>query len=128
MAVRVLFDPINREVEAQRGDILLDVMRESGIRIESLCGGKGQCGKCKVILERGEVERVSKAHEKLLSHDELEVGYHLACMVRLIGDCVFTIPAESRVESPKILLSTELAIDRPDPSTKKYLLESSPFV
>ncbi len=60
MAIRVLFDPINREVKAQRGDVLLDIMREAGIRIESLCGGKGQCGKCKVILERGEVERVSK--------------------------------------------------------------------
>ncbi|MFB0558409.1 MAG: ASKHA domain-containing protein [Candidatus Bathyarchaeia archaeon] len=128
MAIRVLFDPINREVEAQRGDVLLDIMREAGIRIESLCGGKGQCGKCKVILERGEVERVSKTHEKLLSHDELERGYLLACMVRLLGDCTFTIPAESRVESPKILLSAELTIEKPDPSTSKYLLESSPFV
>jgi uncharacterized 2Fe-2S/4Fe-4S cluster protein (DUF4445 family) len=127
LAIKVLFDPINREVEAHKGDVLLSVMRESGVRIESLCGGKGLCGKCKVIHERGEIEKISRTPDKFLSRDELAAGYHLACMVRLMGDCVFTIPAESRIESPKILLSAELSIERPDPSSRKYMLESSPL-
>jgi len=103
------------------------VLREAGIRIESICGGKGKCGKCKVILERGEIEKIDTEPDKLLSPQELEEGYHLACMVRLLGDCVFTIPAESRIESPKILLSAELKIDELDPSSRKYLTEVSPF-
>ncbi len=128
MSIRVLFDPINREARAERGDVLLNVMREAGIRIEALCGGKGQCGKCKVILERGQVEKISTIPDKFLSHEELEEGYRLACMTRILGDCVFTIPAESRIDSPQILLSAELVIDEPDTSTRKYLLEASPFV
>ena len=127
MTIRVLFDPINRDVEAEVGDNLLAVMREEGIHIESLCGGKGQCGKCKVILQRGKVEKISTTPDKFLSAAELEHGYHLACMVRLMGDCEFTIPTESRIESPKILLSAELKIESRDPSTRRYPVDSSPF-
>jgi len=127
LTIRVLFDPINRDVEAEVGDNLLAVMREEGIHIESLCGGKGQCGKCKVILQRGKVEKISTTPDKFLSAAELEHGYHLACMVRLMGDCEFTIPTESRIESPKILLSAELKIESRDPSTRRYPVDSSPF-
>ncbi len=128
MAVKVLLNPINRVLEARPGDILLNIMRDAGVRMESLCGGKGLCGKCKVILESGEVEKISKTPDKFLSHEELAGGYYLACMVRLKGDCVFTIPAESRIEKPKILVSAELSIERKDPSSRKYHLESSPLV
>lgn len=122
MTIRVLLNPINRELSAERGDILLDRMREEGIHIEALCGGKGFCGKCKVILERGRVEKRSTTPDKLLSHEELEQGYHLACMVRLVEDCEFSIPTESRVENPKILISGELQIPEPKPATSKHLL------
>jgi uncharacterized 2Fe-2S/4Fe-4S cluster protein (DUF4445 family) len=128
LAIKVLLDPINRELQAERGDILLDVMREAGIRIESLCGGKGLCGKCKVILDKGRVEKRSTTPDKFLSQDELDAGYYLACMVRLVEDCTFTIPTESRIDSPKILLSAELTLDKLDPSSRKYILEASPFV
>lgn len=128
MAIKVFLNPINREIDAERGDNLLEVMREAGVRIESLCGGKGQCGKCKVILEEGEVKKISKTPDKFLSHEELGGGYYLACMVELLGDCTFTIPTESRIDNPKILLSAELSIESPEPASRKYMIESSPFV
>ncbi len=55
MSLRVFFNPINREIFAEKGDTLLDRMREEGVHIEAICGGKGFCGKCKVILEKGKV-------------------------------------------------------------------------
>ena len=128
MPVTVLFNPINRQVEVQRGENLLDVMRDAGIRIESLCGGKGMCGKCKVILESGDIKKVSKTPDKFLSQAELDQGYYLACMVRVQGDCTFTIPTESRIDSPKILLTAEVDLGELDPSVTRYLLEASPFV
>ncbi len=128
MALKVYFKPINVEAEANSGDVLLDVMREAGIRIESLCGGKGQCGKCRVIHESGDLEKISRTPDKFLSQAELDEGYHLACMVRVLSDCVFTIPTESRIDRPKILISTSLVLEEKDPSTRKYLVDSSPFV
>jgi len=128
MPVTVLFNPINRQVEVKRGENLLDVMREAGIRVESLCGGKGNCGKCKVILESGDIKKVSRTPDKFLSQAELDQGYYLACMVRVQGDCTFTIPTESRIDSPKILLTAEVDLGEIDPSAARYLLEASPFV
>ncbi|MFA9435986.1 MAG: ASKHA domain-containing protein [Candidatus Bathyarchaeota archaeon] len=124
MTLRVFFNPINREIFAEKGDTLLDRMREEGVHIEAICGGKGFCGKCKVILEKGKIEKKSTIPDKLLSKAELENGYYLACMVRLVEDCVFTIPAESRIENPKILISTELEIPNLAPAVAKYLLKS----
>ncbi|MEM4727242.1 MAG: ASKHA domain-containing protein [Candidatus Bathyarchaeia archaeon] len=122
MKVRVLVKPLNRMLEAEKGDILLQVRRDAGVGIESICGGKGKCGKCKVILERGSIEKVSEEPEmKLLTERELEQGYHLACMTRILSDSTFTIPVESRIEKPKILLEAELRIPKPNPSSGKYL-------
>ena len=126
MSIRILLNPINREIFAEKGDILLQKLQDEGVHIEALCGGKGICGKCRVILEKGKVEKRSNIPDKLLSHEELEAGYHLACMIRLIEDCVFTIPLESRVENPKILISTELKIPEIKPAVTKHLLESKP--
>ena len=53
MPIRIFFNPINREITAEVGDRLLKRMQEEGVHIEALCGGKGICGKCKVILEEG---------------------------------------------------------------------------
>jgi len=127
LIIKVLVKPMNRVIETEKGAVLLDVLRDAGIRIESLCGGRGKCGKCKVILERGENEKISTEPDKFLSPQELEEAYHLACMVKLLGDCTFTIPTESRIESPKILLSAELTIDQPNPSSTKYPMKITPF-
>ena len=126
MSIRVLLNPINRELFAEKGDILLHRLQDEGIYIEALCGGKGICGKCRVILDKGRIEKRSSIPDKLLSHEELEAGYYLACMVRLVEDCEFTIPLESRVENPKILISTELKIPEIRPAVTKHLLESKP--
>lgn len=126
MTIRVLLNPINREIIAKKGDILLHKLQDEGVHIEALCGGKGICGKCKVILDKGDVKKRSKIPDKLLSNKELEDGYYLACMVKLIEDCEFTIPLESRVENPKILISSELKIPEINPAVNKYLLESKP--
>ena len=123
MSIRVLFNPINRELMAEKGDNLLDRMHEEGVRIEALCGGKGLCGKCKVILEEGKVRKSSTTPDKFLSHDELDQGYHLVCMVELVEDCVFTIPTESRIDDPKILLSSRLDLPELNPASRKYLAE-----
>jgi uncharacterized 2Fe-2S/4Fe-4S cluster protein (DUF4445 family) len=126
VSIRILLNPINREIFAEKGDILLNRLQDEGIHVEALCGGKGICGKCRVILENGRLEKRSNIPDKLLSHEELEAGYYLACMVKLIEDCEFTIPTESRIENPKILISSELKIPEIKPLVTKHLLESKP--
>ncbi|MCW3982261.1 MAG: ASKHA domain-containing protein [Candidatus Bathyarchaeota archaeon] len=125
--VKIVFNPMNREIEVERGRLLLDAIREADIRIESICGGKGECGKCRVILNQGDVSSLSTSQKKHLSPQEIAEGYRLACQIRVLGDSEFTIPVESRIDRPKILLSMEMAMDRLDPASKKYLMKVAPF-
>jgi len=119
--VKVIFNPMDKMVEVERGTILLDAIREAGINIRSICGGDGECGTCKVILNKGEVSHVSTKYKDWLSPQEISEGYYLACQIRILSDSEFTIPVESRITSPKILLSSEMTIDKLDPESKKYL-------
>jgi uncharacterized 2Fe-2S/4Fe-4S cluster protein (DUF4445 family) len=124
--VKIFFDPMNKEVEVKRGTMLLDAIREAGIRIESICGGKGECGKCRVILIKGEASRLSTKCENFLSPHEISEGHRLACQIRVLSDSEFIIPVESLVTHPKILTSTEMSIERLDPASKKYLVTPLP--
>jgi len=123
---KIVFNPMDKVIEVERGTILLNAIREAGIRIRSICGGEGECGTCKVILNKGQVSDVSTKYEKWLSPKETSEGYRLACQVRVQSDCEVTIPVESRIASPKILVSTEIAVDKIDPESRKYLVTLLP--
>ena len=53
---RVVFQPMNKDIEVNKGENLLNAARKAGVNIDSPCGGKGSCGKCRVILEKGELK------------------------------------------------------------------------
>lgn len=118
--VKIVFNPMDKMVEVERGTILLDALREAGIAVNSICGGDGECGTCKVILNKGEVSDTSSKYQKWLSPDEISEGYRLACQIKVQSDCEFTIPVESRIISPKILISAEINIDQIEPASQKY--------
>ena len=124
LPLKIIFNPMGKVVDAEKGDNLLDVMRLGEIRIESLCGGKGECGKCKVILEKGKLKKKSTLPDKLLHPNEIRENYYLACMVTLQSDCIFTIPVGSRIESPKILLNAEISLKKLDPPSQKFLVDT----
>ncbi|MCJ7770436.1 ASKHA domain-containing protein, partial [Candidatus Bathyarchaeota archaeon] len=119
--VSVLLEPMNITVEDQKGTILLRILRDAEVGIETICGGRGDCGKCKVILVNGEAEDISPKWQKYLSPQQFSEGYRLACQVRVMSDCVFRIPVESRILMPKILFSFPTTLRSIDPASKKYL-------
>ncbi len=124
--VKIVFNPMDKVVEVEQDTILLDAIREAGIRIRSICGGEGECGTCKVILNKGEVSHTSTKYEIWLSPEEISEGYYLACQIRVRSDCEITIPVESRIARPKILISTEMSIGKLDPASEKYLITLTP--
>ena len=48
-SVRVL--PEDQTLTAREGDNLLELLRAAGLQPEAPCGGKGTCGKCKVLVD-----------------------------------------------------------------------------
>ena len=88
----IIFQPSGLSAQAEKGALLSDAAIAAGVLISLPCGGQGRCGRCKVVVTKGSVER--KAEGKI-SATELEQGYALACQTRVLGDLqVFVPPIE----------------------------------
>jgi uncharacterized 2Fe-2S/4Fe-4S cluster protein (DUF4445 family) len=92
----VLFHPHDRTVTVAAGDNLIRTAMEAGVHVNASCGGAGVCGKCRVLIESGEVE--GGITEKL-SAEDLSKGYRLACQSSVRSDLVVRIPVESEVDA-----------------------------
>ena len=90
----VLFVPERVSVEVPRGTTILAAAQKGGVFINSLCGGDGVCGKCKVIVRLGRVVGESTEH---LTREEIREGTILACEARVESDLVVEVPPESRI-------------------------------
>ena len=128
--LRLVIQPSGRVVEAHKGDRLLDVIREMGILLEAICGGAGECGKCRVVVSPpSAVEETGTPSRVGPSPEERAQGYVLACRVRLVGDCTVTVPIESRIVAPKILVPTLIGRDELDPAVRAFPIsvDGDPF-
>ncbi|KUO39332.1 MAG: hypothetical protein AVW06_04165 [Hadesarchaea archaeon DG-33-1] len=122
--VSVVFQPYGKRVRASKDDNILGIAREAGINIRSICGGKGSCGKCRVIIRKGEIDFRYTPKEELLTKEELSQGYALACLTRCKSDCEVLIPPESRIEGQKILSDAVIPDIRVDPAVRKLFISS----
>jgi len=102
--VKVIFYPEEKVVEVNKGTTLWEAAKQAGVYINSVCGGDGICGKCRLILKEGAVETESTT---LLTREEVKKGYLLACQTRAKGNVVIEIPPESREEKRKILVDKD---------------------
>ncbi|MEM7030078.1 MAG: ASKHA domain-containing protein [Chloroflexota bacterium] len=130
----VAFMPSGRRQEVAVGQPLLDVARDMGVEIESVCGGLLTCGKCKVQVENGvfqkhgitsnevHLSQPSEAENVLLKRLNSE-GCRLSCTALVQGDLLITVPEESRANKQIIRKSaTERSIEV-DPAIRKVYVE-----
>lgn len=85
---RISIEPSGQTLEAQPGERLIDVFRRYQVELDTPCGGKCLCGKCRVIIqgsEAGERER------NFFSEAECREGYRLACAVHVEQDMTVKI-------------------------------------
>ena len=98
---KIHFLPNDKIVEVNEGSTILDAAHSANIYINSICGGDGICGKCKVVLSSGTVDAPTT---KLLSNEEVDKDYIIACEAGITSDLQVLIPHETRLEGKKILL------------------------
>ncbi len=84
----ITFLPDNIIVTVNKGDNLLNAAADAGVYVHAYCGGDGVCGKCKVMINKGEV-RSDKAN---LKQEDWDKGYRLACLSSVESDLEVTIP------------------------------------
>lgn len=92
----------NREILAESGQTVLEVLIGAGIFLRTDCGGKGSCGKCRVKVIKPSAEAVTAPDEseiKILGQTHFSAGYRLACRLTIAGDITLEIPATSRLSA-----------------------------
>jgi uncharacterized 2Fe-2S/4Fe-4S cluster protein (DUF4445 family) len=92
---RVTFKPYDLTAEVPEGENLLRAAVEAGVHINASCGGEGVCGKCRVLLEAGDLESTRSG---LLADEEWGLGYRQACQSWVRSDVTVRIPPESLLD------------------------------
>ena len=84
MKISVTFAAQNRNVKVEPGTPVLQAVRQADLPLGSDCGGKGRCGKCKVVVRRG-VTPLSPLERECLSPEEITGKVRLACQARVVA-------------------------------------------
>lgn len=126
--VEVIFEPFGKRGYFRKGTTILDAARNLGVEITSICGGLGVCGKCKVrvIAQPGDTSPLTSTEEKLLTKEEIENGYRLACLTKVFSNIKVYVPERSRITHQRLQVEgLEVAV-KTNPMVKKVYLELSP--
>jgi uncharacterized 2Fe-2S/4Fe-4S cluster protein (DUF4445 family) len=136
----VVFQPSGRQGQVAEGTTLLDAARQLGVDVDSICGGRQTCGKCKVLLEDGAFAKhaieSASAHATPAGAEERDYfarhgwgepnGARLSCAACVAGDLLITVPPESQARRQIIRKSaTERAITI-DPLLREFYIEVEP--
>ena len=104
---KVLFQPVGAKLEVKSGSSFLEAAAEAGVYINSLCGGEGVCGKCRVQVTHGEAKPTSQSI-RFLSREEINTGFVLACQTEVSDDLEVWVPPEARLEEEQILTTESM--------------------
>jgi ferredoxin len=111
---KVTFLPEQKEVEVNAGTTLLQAAEQAGIRLNTLCGGEGLCGECRLQVVDGKA-RADKNAIGFFSKDELQAGFVLACQTRVEDDLQVNVPAKSRAGEEHIITEgTAITYSQPE--------------
>ena len=131
------FEPISRRVIYSKDNTIFEILKELGISINSICGGAGTCGKCKISIQNG-IEYLTpftKSEMQYLTIEERKRGIRLACqtyidqtklkLLETLNEPQFRIflPYELLLEGFKILTTGKSSEIQLRPLIKKYYIE-----
>ena len=106
---QIIFTPSGRRGRVPSGTTVLDAARGLGVDIDSVCGGRGICGRCAVTPAFGEFAKhgITSSAGHLTEAGQIEATYRaehglaadrrLSCTAQLLGDAVVDVPPESQV-------------------------------
>ncbi len=131
----VVFTPSGRRGHVPAGTTVLDAARSLGVDIDSVCGGRGICGRCQVVQGVGAFAKhgLDSRPEHLSPSGEVEDAYRrehglaadrrLSCVARLHGDALVDVPPESQVHRQVVRKGIEVRTFEIDPVVRLHYVE-----
>ena len=134
-----MFTPSGRRGTFPRGTRLLDAARSIGVDVDSVCGGRGLCGRCRVVCMDGDFAKHAinsrPAHLSALNEieeryserrQELADNHRLSCQAAIRGDLVIDVPPESQMHRQVVRKDADHRDIKLDPATRLYHVEVQP--
>ncbi|MBL4646789.1 MAG: DUF4445 domain-containing protein [Rhizobiales bacterium] len=102
--------PSGRRGHFPLGTPVLDAARALGVYIESVCGGRGICGRCQVTVAEGKFAKhgITSAASHLAEFTDTEARYRrlrsladdrrLSCSAKIVGDSVIDVPQDVQMQ------------------------------
>jgi uncharacterized 2Fe-2S/4Fe-4S cluster protein (DUF4445 family) len=118
--LEVRYQPFDKTTRVPPGTTLFSAAHWIGLPIDSTCGGRGTCGKCKVQVLEGGAE-ITTADRKQLRLSELEAGWRLSCQAKVYEDTTVTVPELLRVPKAATMGVNRLVLL--DPNVRKVYVE-----
>jgi uncharacterized 2Fe-2S/4Fe-4S cluster protein (DUF4445 family) len=131
----VIFMPSGRRGRFPLGITLLDAARKLGVYVESVCGGRGICGRCQVLPSFGHFAKhgISSSSAHLSTVNEVELRYaekrvlsadrRLSCQAKITGDLVIDVPTDTAVNNQVVRKRAEARNIVRDCATHLYYVE-----
>ncbi|MGR2740848.1 ASKHA domain-containing protein [Billgrantia sp. Q4P2] len=132
----VVFTPSGRRGRFPVGTPVLEAARALGVDIDSVCGGRGLCGRCQVDLCEGRFAKhgVASWPDHLTAKSDTEQawekrrgplrdGRRLSCSTQLLGDAVIDVPSSSQVHRQIVRKRAEVLDIELDPIVRLYYVE-----
>ena len=136
---RIVFTPSGRRGTFPQGTRLLDAARSIGVDVDSVCGGRGLCGRCRIVCMDGNFAKhaivsrpahlsaVNEIEERYSERRrELALNHRLSCQAVIRGDLVIDVPPESQMHRQVVRKDAEHREIKLDPATRLYHVEVQP--
>ena len=133
--VRAVFTPSGRRGSFPAGTSVLEAARALGVDLDSVCGGRGICGRCQVAVSEGTHAKlgIESSSRHLTPFSEPEGRYRdrsglaperrLGCHARLLGDVVVDVPPESQLHRQVVRKDAEARAIELDPVVRLHHVE-----
>jgi uncharacterized 2Fe-2S/4Fe-4S cluster protein (DUF4445 family) len=128
----IIFQPSGIRGKIPKNKTVLEAAQGLGENIESLCGGKGTCGKCRILISEGHYPKYGidsrrknlsgwqKTEANFIDNKQRTEGFRLACCAAIKGDVLAFVPEESRSVKQVVSKRLHLLPVPYDPIVKKY--------
>jgi uncharacterized 2Fe-2S/4Fe-4S cluster protein (DUF4445 family) len=131
----IVFIPSGKRGRFPVGTPVLQAARALGVDIDSVCGGRGLCGRCQVLVAEGEFAKhgISSTQASLTPFSEperryakrmsLAEGRRLSCSARIEADVVIDVPASSQVHRQVVRKEAEVRSIELDPVVRLHYVQ-----
>ena len=131
----VVFTPSGRRGRFPVGTMVLQAARSLGVDIDSVCGGRGICGRCQVTQAVGEfakhgvhsrpenLSEFSAVEQEYGSTQPMDAGRRLSCSTQVLGDVVIDVPSSSQLHRQVVRKEAEAHDIQLNPVVRLHFVE-----